>query len=192
MSGGTVYQLQTLDQIISSKIKQYNPETILVLGAASGNGFGNFSNAKEVIAVDINEEFLNICSDRYKNSVKKLTLLNCDINFHNLPIPDDYIDLIICHLFLEYVDTARAFSEMKRVLSKNGLCNIVIQLNNNVPFVSDTGITSLNILNEIAHDVTEVDVEKLIAEFELKLLDKKEFSLPNRKSFISYDIKLIN
>lgn len=190
MSDGTVFQLQTLDLIIKSKVNSLKPPDILVLGSASGNGFGNFTEAEEVIAVDINDEFLRICEERYAGLIRKLTLINCDINSGNLPVTDEYADLIICHLFLEYVDLNRAFSEMKRVLKPGGVCNIIIQLNNNVPFVSNTGITSLNILNEIAQDVDEQDVEKLIDKYGFSLKDKKEFPLPNGKSFISYDFKL--
>jgi ubiquinone/menaquinone biosynthesis C-methylase UbiE len=189
MSHKDVFQLQTLDLIISSKVKQYNPKTILVLGAASGNGFGHFTAAKEVYAVDINPDFLNICRERYGATLKKLVMLNCDVNINPIPVKENYIGLVICHLFLEYVDLNKAFGEIKRVLKPGGVCNIIIQQNNNVPFVSDTGITSLNILEEIAKEVSEDDVEKSVNSFELKITGREEFTLPNGKMFVSFDIK---
>lgn len=189
MSDKDVFQLQTLDLIIKSKVTLYNPETILVLGAAAGNGFRHFTAAKEVYAVDINSEFLKICSERYGAALKKLETLNCNINENLLPVNENSIDLVICHLFFEYVDMHKAFSEIKRVLKPTGVCSIVIQQNNNAPFVSDTGITSLNILEEIAKEVTVENVEKSVNEFDLKITGREEFTLPNGKVFISFDIK---
>ncbi|RYC71037.1 class I SAM-dependent methyltransferase [Spirosoma sordidisoli] len=186
MSHDTVGQLACLSEITQEKIEQRYPQTIAVYGACTGNGFVHFTDARRVYAVDLNPTYLAICHERYDPILNELVLIQADINQDPVPIPPDSAELIICHLFLEYVDLERAFASIRQTLRRGGLLNVVLQRSNNSGWVSNTGVTTLQPVAAIA---TEVAEESLLAHTAptLRFEGRQTYRMPNGKSLISYD-----
>ncbi|QJD79180.1 class I SAM-dependent methyltransferase [Spirosoma rhododendri] len=192
MSHETVGQLALLNEITGEKVAQRYPQTVAVYGACTGNGFAHFVDAQTVYAVDLNPTYLAICHDRYDPILNKLVLVQADINHENIPIPPGSVDLLICHLFLEYVDLDRAFASFRQVLRPGGLLNVVLQRSNDTGWVSNTGVTTLRPVAAIAKEVPDETLRQH-ASPDLRFDGLQTYRMPNGKSLISYDfIKAAN
>jgi SAM-dependent methyltransferase len=183
-----VGQLKLLNEIIAARVKQLEPKTVVVLGACTGNGFEHFSDAELVYAVDINPDYLEICKQRFGSYGNSLRCVAADIDRQELDIPPASIDLVICHLLLEYVDAGTALNKIKQVMSVRGTLNVVIQENRNNSFVSDTGVTSLASLSAFARSV---EAKYLFDHPDFEVIAVAEHELPNGKVFKSFDLKLL-
>lgn len=186
MSHETVGQLAFLSDITQEKAEQRYPQTVAVYGACTGNGFAHFTDARTVYAVDLNPAYLAICHDRYDPILDELILVQTDINHDLVAIPPDSVDLIICHLFLEYVDLDRAFASFRQVLRRGGLLNVVLQRSNDTGWVSNTGVTTLKPVAAIATEVTDETLRKY-AQPDLRFEGSQTYRMPNGKSLVSYD-----
>lgn len=89
-----------------------------------GSGFGitadYFARKNEVTAIEPNEEMLNhrVCNNKYTQILGGIEQL--------AKMPNQSIDMVICHNVLEYVDNREElFREFSRVLKPNGLVSIV-------------------------------------------------------------------
>lgn len=186
MSHETVGQLAALNEITQEKVAQRYPQTVAVYGACTGNGFAHFVEARTVYAVDINPSYLALCHDRYDSILNELVLVQADINQDSVAIPPDSVDLIICHLFLEYVDLERAFASFRQVLRRGGLLNVVLQRSNDTGWVSNTGVTTLRPVAAIATEVADETLRQL-ATPDFRFEGSQTYRMPNGKSLISYD-----
>lgn len=196
MNHETVGQLAALSEITSEKVAQRNPQTVAVYGACTGNGFAHFVDAQLVYAVDLNPAYLGVCHDRYEPILNELVLIQADINHDPVPIPPDSIDLIICHLFLEYVDLDRAFASIGQSLRRGGLLNVVLQQSNNSGWVSNTGrsrsgvaadaVTTLKPVVAIATELSEETLLRHTAP-DLWFEGRQTYRMLNGKSLVSYD-----
>jgi len=184
MAHPEVQQLQCLNAIIRNKTALYKPKSVAVYGCCTGNGFEHFEDVKTIYAIDINAGYLKVCEERYPQLRDSLHCIAADVDKDIVPIAPGSVDLIFCHLFLEYVDLQKAISGMSAVLSPNGTINIVIQKNENVGFVSDTGITSLKLLAPVSNDVNS---DELLALTQLLLKSKQDYPMPNGKILQSFD-----
>ncbi|WP_018618050.1 class I SAM-dependent methyltransferase [Spirosoma luteum] len=186
MSHETVGQLAALNEITLEKVEQRYPQTVAVYGACTGNGFAHFVDTQTVYAVDINPAYLATCYDRYDPILNNLVLIQADINHDDVLIPPDSIDLIICHLFLEYVDLDRAFASFRQILRRGGLLNVVLQRSNDTGWVSNTGVTTLRPVAAIANEVTDETLRQQ-ASPDLRFEGSQTYRMPNGKSLVSYD-----
>lgn len=186
MNHETVGQLTLMSEITKEKVEQRYPQTVAVYGACTGNGFVHFVEARTVYAVDINSTYLAICYERYEPILNQLVLVQADINQDAVAIPPDSVDLIICHLFLEYVDLDRAFVNIRQTLRRGGLLNVVLQRSNDSGWVSNTGVTTLQPVAAIAHEIAEETLLQHTAPA-LRFEGRQTYRMPNGKSLISYD-----
>ena len=191
MSHETVGQLAFLSDITQEKVEQRYPQTVAVYGACTGNGFVHFAEARTVYAVDLNPTYLAICHDRYDPILNELILVQTDINHDPVAIPPDSVDLIICHLFLEYVDIDRAFASFRQVMRPGGLLNVVLQRSNDriggpTGWVSNTGVTTLQPVTAIATEVPDETLRQY-AQSDLRFEGSQTYRMPNGKSLVSYD-----
>lgn len=186
MNHETVGQLALLSDITKEKVEQRYPQTVAVYGACTGNGFAHFVDARTVYAVDLNPAFLSVCYDRYDPILNELVLVPADINHDPVPIPPDSVDLLICHLFLEYVDLDLALISIRQTLRRGGLLNVVLERSNDTGWVSNTGLTSLQPVAAIA---TELSDETLLHHTapDLRFEGRQTYRMPNGKSLVSYD-----
>ena len=186
MNHETVGQLAFLSDITKEKVEQRYPQTVGVYGACTGNGFAHFVDARIVYAVDLNPTYLAVCHDRYEPILNELVLIHADINHDPVPIPPDSLDLIICHLFLEYVDLNLALASIRQALRQGGLLNVVLQQSNDSGWVSNTSIASLQPLSAMA---TEIADEVLLGHTapDLRFEGRQTYRMPNGKRLVSYD-----
>jgi SAM-dependent methyltransferase len=196
MNHETVGQLAFLSDITKEKVEQCYPQTVAVYGACTGNGFVHFVEARTVYAVDLNPAYLAVCHERYEPILNQLVLVQADINHDTVAIPPGSADLIICHLFLEYVDLDRAIASIRQSLRRGGLLNVVLQRSNNSGWVSNTGrsrsgvpadaVTTLQPVGAIA---TEVPDETLLrhAAPDRRFEGRQTYRMPNGKSLVSFD-----
>lgn len=196
MNHETAEQSAFLSEITGEKVTQRNPQTVAVYGACTGNGFAHFVDARTVYAVDVNPAYLAVCHDRYEPILNELVLIQADVNHDPIAIPPDSIDLIICHLFLEYVDLDRAFASIRQSLRQGGLLNVVLQRSNDriggpAGRVSNTGrsadaVIALKLAASIA---TEVSDETLLGHTapDLRFEGRQTYRMLNGKSLVSYD-----
>ncbi|MBC3786491.1 class I SAM-dependent methyltransferase [Spirosoma utsteinense] len=186
MSHESVGQLASLSEITKEKVEQRYPQTVAVYGACTGNGFAHFVEARTVYAVDLNPTYLAVLYERYEPILNELILLQADVTTDAVAIPPDSVDLVICHLFLEYVDLERTFASIRQTLRPGGLLNIVLQRSNDTGWVSNTGVTTLQPVAAIANEVSEETLLRHAAP-DLRFEGRQTYRMPNGKSLISYD-----
>lgn len=187
MSDKSVLQLQELGNITRDQLNDYTPEKVLILGIATGNGLEFINNriTKYVFGIDINESYLELCYKRFSSTINNLKLFKIDLSKEVLLIEN--IDLIIANLILEYVHIDRIFDQINKIGHVNTIISIVIQMNHNTSFVSDTGIDTLKSLEEVHNDINVEDVKEYFLNKKYKSIKEIEYKLPNSKSFIRLD-----
>jgi len=180
MSASGVFQLQTLNMIMSEQC-EYGKKTVMVLGAAGGNGFEHLNSAGIVYAVDVNGNYLKQSAERFPSLKDKLKLICCDLNEAELPA----CELLICNLIIEYLGMDSFISLLRRTDFEIVSC--VIQKNPGSSFVSSSKTAEkLALLSSYHHDIDE---KELIARIGLKLIFMKHYELPNNKEFLRLDFK---
>lgn len=163
MGDPLVKQLSFLAECFHYSISSYTPEEILLAGCATGNGIEGTEKftVKRLVAMDINEEFLEITRERYGNlpflEVVEGSVLN--------PLPGTF-DLIQAGLILEYVEIGTALRNFYEALNPNGVLAVVIQLQSpHVNSITPTKYSSLNRLKPIMKHCTiktvKEDAEKV-------------------------------
>lgn len=107
-----------MQEISETLLRKYLPKqkNLKILDAGCGPGAALLYLAKfgDVIGVDVSDEALKFAKKRGK--VKKGDIAN-------LPFEDETFDVVACLdvLYHKWVDTDKAFSEIKRVLKKGGI-----------------------------------------------------------------------
>lgn len=120
----TRFELRRRKEIVFTFIEKINSENIkraLDLGCGAGQYLVQLSSMDfECFGADISEEMLKITREKFIfHQIKDVTLINSDC--YELPIEDNYFDLIICIGVLEYLDDeTRALLEMKRTMKPDG------------------------------------------------------------------------
>ena len=120
----TKFELRRRKEIVVNFIEKINSEKInrvLDLGCGTGQYLVQLSSMDfECFGADISEEMLKITREKFIfHQIKDVTLINSDC--YELPIEDNYFDLIICIGVLEYLDDeTRALLEMKRTMKPDG------------------------------------------------------------------------
>ena len=120
----TRFELRRRKEIVFTFIEKINSEKInrvLDLGCGAGQYLVQLSSMDfECFGADISEEMLKITREKFIfHQIKDVTLINSDC--YELPIEDNYFDLIICIGVLEYLDDeTQALLEMKRTMKPDG------------------------------------------------------------------------
>lgn len=89
---------------------------ILEVGCGSGTIVKRLSEkGKNVIAIDLGQQFVRFCHAKYENACF------CETDAHYLPFADNSFDTIVCSEVLEHVDhPEQALHEFNRVLRQQG------------------------------------------------------------------------
>jgi ubiquinone/menaquinone biosynthesis C-methylase UbiE len=92
---------------------------VLELGCGTGMLFGHYRPGTEVVAVDLDEAFLERAKARAAASSAKITLQRADAT--ELPFPDRSFDEVLIFLVLCSIpNPSRALAEVRRVLRPGG------------------------------------------------------------------------
>src|SRR5574337_327833 len=136
MSSSAVGQLQYLNGIFRELLVELQPNSVAVLGCATGNGFEHIQPAtRAVIGVDINPTYLDILRSRFGNRLPGLELVCADIE--GCTLESRSLDLIHCALVLEYVNPVIAIEKAAGWLRPGGALSVVLQL----PFAGSGPVT---------------------------------------------------
>ncbi len=189
MSHASVRQLQLLGQIFSEQYHDYPRKNLVYLGVCTGNGLEHVDpkQTKTVWGIDVNEEFLSVCAGRHGTRIRDLRLEKADINHTWFEAHD--VDLIIANLVLEYIDTARFFRQIDKIAGKQTVTSLVIQENKNIPAVTPSGTTALQVLSGFHREVNRPDLENEIASGGFRIIKKKTYRTSGGKDFVRVDFK---
>ena len=150
MALGSVGQAQMLSRVLRGTLSEYRPGSLAILGAAGGNGLEGVDPAvvRRMVAVDINPEFLRVCTERYARRFGRYEAVVHDLR--SGPPPIEPVELVYAGLVLEYLDW-RAFVEyLPRLLSPQGVFVVVLQRPSAaLPEVSPSPFVSLQRLEEV-------------------------------------------
>lgn len=179
-----VGQAQVLNKLTKYSLEKFTPRNFTLLGCSTGNGLEHIKPeiTKNVYAIDINPDYLQITRERFENKIENLKTYNIDIRKDDLTINN--IDLFFAGLILEYVEPENALLKIIQTLNKNGILVIVIQKNKQTSFVSKTKYKSLEKLSKISNEVIESEIDKFIQSKNLELIKRDEIELKKNKSLI--------
>lgn len=182
-----VAQLQALNHIMKSQFAAC-PEgsRAAVLGVAGGNGLEHAGKMGLVYGVDLNEEYLKACSQRYRPVLGlRLQLLRLDLNAPNAELPE--VDLLLANLLVEYIGV-EAFCE-KAVQAKPQIISCVIQLPDyNSGFVSESPYQeAFQAIGKLHQDVDELMLTAALAKFGYRVKLRDITQLPNGKELLRLD-----
>jgi hypothetical protein len=190
MSDASVGQTYMLDAIMKMQYASCTAHTVIIFGVGTGNGLRHIDPARtrEVIGIDINADYLAVCKERYDHGAYPLRLITTDVDHASFTLPP--ADLIIANLFLEYVDLQHWISLIQQCLHSGTVLSVVLQRNNEAPFVSNTGNERLRLLAEYHHDVQPDEFIAAMKRNSLVCFFQEVYDLPGKKQFVRLDLRL--
>jgi len=187
MSHSSVGQLSLLNSLTKKYLAKIKPATCLFMGIAGGNGLEHIDNdiSKNVIGIDINQEYLDVCFKRYNDRIDFLQLLNLDITRNTNQICS--ADFIWAALVLEYAGIDKCLEFSKSNILPGGHFIATIQSNNNLQSVSPTGVESVKKAGLIFKTIDPEIMLVKAKEMGYTLIDDEVNQLPNGKTFLTFD-----
>lgn len=189
MSLNSVMQLQTMNSIMKDQLEDYPVETAAVLGIAGGNGLEHVRAEKygRVYGIDINKEYLETASERYKNLSGILECLRIDLKNETESLPET--QLVIANLLVEYIGY-QAFQDAILRMKPNYV-SCVIQINkNDHDWVSDSPyLHAFDGLDKVHCQMEEKALEKAMEEVRYRVITVKSHDLPNGKELLRMDFE---
>lgn len=81
MSLDSVFQLQTMNEMMKEQFFTYPAKSVIILGVAGGNGLEHIDAQaiEKVYGVDINKSYLKACSNRFPELQGKLETICTDL-----------------------------------------------------------------------------------------------------------------
>jgi SAM-dependent methyltransferase len=184
MGSPGVGQLQFLSRVFGELLAESDPASLAVLGCATGNGFAHVrpERVRRLVGLDINCEYIEVCRERYAARIPGLELVCADLASFELEPAS--MDLVHAALFLEYVDPAAVLEKASRWLRPRGLLSVVLQRPSaKSGTVSETGYTSLKILEPVINLVAPEDLAGLAGQYGFLEVRSKNVTLESGKSF---------
>lgn len=185
----SVYQLQTLSEMMKEQFYSRDIKTIMILGIAGGNGLEHIINAdvfEKVYGVDVNQKYLEACTGRYPELNDILETICVDLLCDNLQLPG--AELLIANLLIEYIGYACFQRVVKLVKPQQVSC--IIQINTGASFVSDSPyLHAFDGLDEIHHQMAEFELINSMQEIGYRQELIKEKALPNGKKLVRLDFE---
>ena len=128
MSHPAVKQSQFLSDVFRDAICKYEPESLVALGCATGNGFEHINPnvSKRVVAVDINHKYLDILQERFRSLIPGLECI-CD-DVVTCELEAEGYDLAHCALIFEYLEPRSLINRIEGWLRQGGILVVVLQL----------------------------------------------------------------
>lgn len=147
MGSPGVRQLEFLSRVFGGLLTEYAPESLLLLGCATGNGLERVDpgRTRRLVGLDINPEYLEICRERHGERLPGLELVCAD--FVTFETGTASFDFVHAALFFEYVDPESAMRKISRWLKPGGILAVVLQLpHGSGGNVSETGFEGVKLL----------------------------------------------
>lgn len=189
MRAENVFQLQTLKRIMG---EQFAPgyETIVILGAAGGNGLEHIDPAtRRVYALDINESYLRACRERYGTLGDTLVTQACDLSRADTLLPR--CDLLIANLIIEYLGIDVFCALLERNYGRFRRLSCVIQQNRGHTFVSPSAAAlRLMSLEALHQNIEPQPLREALCALALHYDRQMLYELPNAKAFMRLDFSM--
>ena len=186
MSLDSVYQLQTMNEMMKEQLNEYKIKTAMILGVAGRNGLEHVDKNKieTVYGVDINQKYLEECKDRYPELTGVFKAICADLLNDNLQLPN--ADLLIANLLIEYIGYECFQNIVKLVKPRYISC--IIQINTDNSFVSDSPyLQAFDRLEEVHHQIEEKALINAMNEIGCIQALVDERNLPNGKKLSRLD-----
>ncbi|HET6436894.1 MAG TPA: class I SAM-dependent methyltransferase [Anaeromyxobacter sp.] len=123
-----VDQLAPLSALFQEVVLAAQPDRLLLVGCATGNGLEHVdpSVTRRIVGVDVNLQYLGIARQRFFHLGPRLELYNADIAmFRALP---GSFDLVHAALVFEYLHAEVLVRRISEWLAERGSCSAVLQL----------------------------------------------------------------
>lgn len=184
MASPGVQQLQFLSSTFRRVLDTYKPESLLVLGCSTGNGFEHIDHriTKRVIGLDLNREYLKIAESRFQKQLPNLELYCGDIQ--DCFFEPSSFELIHAGLFFEYVKPAAVVAKAAQWLSSGGILSVILQLpSEKEDMVSKTPYKTLDLLNSVMSLVDPDEFSKICKIWNLLAANEETITLETGKEF---------
>ena len=183
----SVMQLQTMNSLMKEQFEAYPVSTAMVLGIAGGNGLEHVSPDKyeTVYGVDINEDYLRVVSERYKDIAGVLKCLCIDLTKDADKLP--HAELVIANLLIEYIGYDAFKNAISKIDPKYVSCVIQINTDEN-QWVSDSPyLHAFDRLDEVHHQMEENALSEAMSDTGYSLIFQDRKDLPNGKALVRLD-----
>jgi ribosomal protein S18 acetylase RimI-like enzyme len=144
MSLPSVEQSQLLAATLHRVITRFQPSSLAIFGAAGGNGLERVDSSivRRVLAVDLNPDYLRVCTSRHAASFAEFQPVLHDLSQGPPAIVP--VECIFAGLVLEYLRVDVFCSYLPSLLTDGGIFATVLQLpSDDLPEVSVTPLPSL-------------------------------------------------
>ena len=128
MGSQGVNQLATLSAIFEEVYAAAQPDRLLLLGCATGNGLEHVNPAvtKRIVGVDVNLQYLGVARQRFIGLGARLELYCAEAERFRTP-PASF-DLVHAALVFEYLHPEPLVRRIAEWLAPRGACSVVLQL----------------------------------------------------------------
>jgi SAM-dependent methyltransferase len=145
MDHESVRQGEMIREHLAECMKRFEPKSLLYLGACLGNGLdgAHACRLEDILAVDINPEYLRVLRERFK-TLQALRTEQCSF-------PEDFKDpgcfeLAYSALFFEYVHLESTLRSIAAHLTPGGRLVSLLQQPSEQGQMTRTGVTSLEVI----------------------------------------------
>ena len=123
-----VAQTQALSKLMASALTEYTPNSLLVIGCTTGNGFEHIdtTHTRRIVGVDINPAYLAVLQRRFAGKIPGLELFEADIVSPGFII--DPVAMVFAGLVFEYMDVSGALRSIDRCMVPGAILVAVLQL----------------------------------------------------------------
>lgn len=166
-------------------LKRYTPTSAAIIGCAGGNGFKEAAKAgvTRLVGLDINPSYLADARARYAGSITGLELHCADIEGGDMPEVRP-VDLVYGALVFEYVDIAKALTNLRGICLPGGILAALLQLpKKGMASVSPSSFVTLQELGSIMRPVPPDDFRNVAEGLGFGFISQKTIALESGKQF---------
>ncbi len=181
MGAKGVDQLGPLSQIFQEVYVAAQPDRLLLLGCATGNGLEHVDPnvTKRAVGVDVNLQYLGIARQRFFHLGPRLELYNSEAEkFRATP---GSFDLIHAALIFEYLYPEVLVRRMVEWLADKGTCSVVLQLPGGEG--PEAPSKAMRIIEKAMKLVNPEELTRVFEEYKLPRRRSKVLQLKGGKSF---------
>ena len=197
MGHENVRQLEMLSNIFGNQlalVADIHKPIIAVLGITGGNGLDNIEAGrfKSIIGLDINEEYLDVCRQRYEN-LPELELHQIDLMTEKCRAVDilKQADLVTANLLVEHIHIGNFMNIIKEL--HKAVVSVTVQFNPDGQSLSHSGYeAAFEDIQQHGRNHDEAALTAAMCNAGYSVIGRQEYELPNKKVFIRLDYKRRN